>query len=502
MAGILIQKPRSVIPRWRLFAKTVALGELDGVGSRRLTSFGLGGLENAVREWKEEQSIWHATDLISSAFVLGHPEVANDAATFVLENRKQASSAAIALASRLLFGDMQEEPDTQRDWNTVIRDSRATLREYPRDAARWADLGLAHTICGHEKAALDCLKIAVQLAPSNRFVLRTASRCFIHWNDPELAHSILRTADNAKHDPWLMSAEIAIASAHGKRSLLTKQAKQLLTDTSIHPHALSELATAIASLELENGSPRAALRLFRQAIVDPTENSVAQITYVYTEKNLGPVSGLFEAEIPLLFEARARDRYFAGDWNGAIDYAEQWYSDQPFSSRPSYMASYASSLLGDYERAIRFLDRLLKLNRNDPMALNNLAFFEILRGNLENGMRAFDEAKRLGTDEEGELVLEATAGLIEFRKGNDGLGRTLYRRTIHKASAKKNRRIRALAVLNLAREEFLVENQPEAGKLLQEARNIARRVNDKVFEAELALVEDVILRNAPVGALS
>jgi hypothetical protein len=52
---------------------------------------------------------------------------------------------------------------------------------------------------------------ALQLAPQNRHVLRSAARLFLHVGDPECAHDLVARNDATKNDPWLIAAEIAIA---------------------------------------------------------------------------------------------------------------------------------------------------------------------------------------------------------------------------------------------------------------------------------------------------
>lgn len=489
MAGLLQKKHRSIIPRWRLFTTTASLGELDAIGQRRTNPFGLSALRETLGEWHAERTVWHAADALSTAFVLGRPELAQEPARFILEHGESSTIATIDLAQRVLGVEVERRHEArEHDWHDLVNTRRGSLRHSPRDATRWTDLALAHTVCGNRDASLRCIRIALRLAHNNRFVLRSAVRCFIHWGDIDYAHALLKSAAGTPYDPWLLAAEVATASSKGQASTLAGRAKRLLDDASIAPRALSELATAVGSLELEHGSRRSAARFFEQALLEPTENSVAQIEWELSEKAKITVAAVTKVDVPLLFEAKAHERYNAGDWAEAVQYAHEWYNDQPFSSRPTDLAAYAAALLGQYERALEYLEISRRSNPDDVMVINNQTYFEVLQGNIENAVKLFRETKHFTIEGDDALILQATAGLLEFRQGNIEYGRQLYQKTISQAWRKE--RIRAIATVNLAREELIVGNVETGIQLLMEGQRLARRSeNDMELQAEVAAVE-------------
>ncbi len=97
MSTFVEDKDRNIIPRWRSFRTTVALGELDPAGSNTIAD-NLDGdyLSDKLRDWQANRNIWFAADLISAAFVLGQYEAAVEAAEFVLSNRSIASEKSKA----------------------------------------------------------------------------------------------------------------------------------------------------------------------------------------------------------------------------------------------------------------------------------------------------------------------------------------------------------------------------------------------------------------------
>jgi tetratricopeptide (TPR) repeat protein len=494
MAGFFNKnKHRTVLPRWRLFDITTKLGELSSVRDNIPAKHDVSSLAGLVSDFEQHQSVWHAADLLSTAFAIGQNNVAHGAAKFILAHSDDVAPPAVELANRVLFG-LETNDSPAPGWDVLVRDDRRHLIEYNWDATRWCDLGLAHTVLGNKTNAVRSLVIATQLAPTNRFIVRSAVRCFMHWNEPDRAQSVLRVALQQTNDPWLAAADIAASLALHRRPQNVVAAKLIVADRSIHVHHISELATAIGSLELESGSTRKAKQFFGLGLEDPTENSVAQIEWMLAERNIDAPSIEHVDHVPRLYEAKARDRYADGDWEQALKYAEKWYEDQPFSSRPADMASYTAGLLQRYRVAAVFLKRALRANPGKPMMLNNLAYFQAMDNQLEAALQTFSMMEGLELGDEDRLVTQATRGLLSMRTGDVALGRNLYRATIDQARMKKKSDVRILAMLNFAREEHRIGNTDEAVSLLNIARSEARKHDDKEIQTTLRVTELAIER--------
>ena len=286
MAGFFKKnKHRTVIPRWRLFEVTTRLGELSNVHKRVRARGNDVSIADLVRDFKEYPTIWHAADLMSVAFVGAHDAAGREAAEFVMAHAADAAPPAVDLAKKMLHGFPSPEPQIL-PWDTIVHTERKQLIDYNWDATRWCDLGLAHTVRGNKTNAIRCLIVATQLAPTNRFIVRSAVRCFMHWGEPDRAQSIVRKALENSNDPWLVSAEIAATTARGRRPKNVAEARLLVGDRSIQPHHISELATALAGLEIDSGSRRRTLLFLERGLEDPTENSVAQVEWMLTERKI------------------------------------------------------------------------------------------------------------------------------------------------------------------------------------------------------------------------
>lgn len=498
MAGFFNKKKhRTLIPRWRLFAVTTQLGELNSVRDAVRPQLPSSGLDELVSEFGAHQTLWHAFDLLSAAFAAGQPEAAHAAAEFILARRDEAAEPVIDLALTVVGHPARAKVEAT-EWKDRVRYNRRSLVEHAADSTRWADLGLAHTILGNRQNAIRSLTVATQLAPRNRFVVRAAVRCFMHWGEPDRAQAALRIALEGNNDPWLLAADIATTVARRRRPRNVNVAKLVAEDRSIHFHHVSELATAIASLEVESGSARRAKPFLRIGMEDPTENSVAQLEWIITERNIDAPSIEHVESVPLLFEAKARDRYADGDWRQALYYATKWLNDQPFSSRPADMAAYAAALLQEYDVAVGFLEKAMRSNPGEPMMINNLAYFQIMANRVGDALQTFARLDGLELTEDIKLVTQATKGLLCIRTGDIDQGRHLYRRTLDQSWAKKKRELRVLAMLNLAREERRLTNIDEAQKLLDTARQEARHLTDKEIETTLRTTEAYLGAGAEV----
>ena len=481
----LEQKDRHVIPRWRDFKTTLALRELENSkDSEPIGSDDKEAIARRVEEFQVDHDIWHAADLLSSAFVVGDLESADLARKFILSNRTGAPEALVSFASRTSYEGVQTDfsslgEDAQR---RLIQKMRARLRNEPRNAILWVELSRLCSLQGDSRRALRNMTTAASLAPDNRFVVRSAARLFLHEHDAPTALKIIRRAAGAKRDPWLLAAEIATASASQSAALFAKIGTNRNEDDSISPFTRTELSSALATLEMENGKTRKARQLFRKSLEGPNENSVAQVEWA--NRTIGGLEldkGLLA--VPRTFEASANLNLGAGKWNYAIADGLEWLRDQPFSKRPAVFTSYVVSLTEDYERSIGILKKSLNANPNDPMLINNLVFALGSANRLyeaESALRRIDIADSKGLSA---ITLAATAGLLLFRRGFPDRGREFYELAISRATAQGNSKYRVMASLYLAREELIASTT-----IAETAVNRALVDASKIEDNEVAFI--------------
>lgn len=490
---MLIRAPRNIVPRWRLFAATATLGELAATKPGRPLQFDPDMLATLKAQWEIERTVWHATDLLSAAFVVGKPDEARDAAFFILSNDEGVALPATHLARRIIgHGDADLNEPTEHDWRATVRKARNQLSRHPRNAVRWMDLALAHTILGNRDQAIKCARVALRLAPDNRFVLRSATRCLLHWHDPEQAHNVIRASERTTGDPWLLAAEIAVATARGRKSRHVGLANGMLGNRNISQANLSELAAAVATHEALHGSLRKASKLFNQSLAAPTENAVAQARWAVGDKEGLRIVATYNEDVPRLFEARARDSFIAGDWQDTLDNALLWLGDQPFSSAPASLAAYNLHLLMRDKEAADLIRRAKHANPDEPAVLNGLMYYQLLSGEVDSARITFESLRTLSASYSSieRIIVTATTGLLEFRSGNPLIGRMLYVEAI--ANSEKNNRydLKVSATANLAREEARSGNIALAAELLRDAgADLERLRHPEAPQREIALAE-------------
>jgi tetratricopeptide (TPR) repeat protein len=178
-----------------------------------------------------------------------------------------------------------------------------------------------------------------------------------------------------------------------------------------------------------------------------------------------------------------------GKWAAAIEHGANWLRDQPFSKWPAIFTSYVSSLVEEYARSINILQESLRLNPNDLMLRNNLAFA------LASDNRTDDAIKVLRTTDYEKatgmlgITLAATHGLVSFRMGAPDLGRQLYRLAIERASRLDIQKYCLMADLYLAREEVLARTSATR-TAVEQALAKASKSTDK----EVAVVAEQVRR--------
>lgn len=490
MDGFSTDKDRKVIPRWRTFAQTLRLDELNSIAPPRkhhqVTS---DFLVSKVRDWLEHHTVGHATDLVGSALTLKKEkeerEVA-EAARFLLQENLSVSPWARELAKQALKDPEDTEivsaPEALEKSTLYkkIRTLRHLLRIEPKDPITWVELSRLYAILGHGDQAAQNMTVALQLAMNNRFVLRSASRLWIYLDDPEKAHDIIGRADRTRHDPWLLAAEIAIGSIDGKKPKFVKAARRTISEGQFSSAHISELASAIATLELASGNVKKARRLFDRSLEHPTENSIAQAAWA--SRRHSAIS--FDAqsiELPNAFEAESWIHYQKSQWQQAVNQCRKWQYDQPFSSRPGIHGSYMAAVaLENYETSEQFAKQGLRANPLNFTLLNNLAVVLIKRDNMEGANKELSKIDRLKLSDRDQVVLQATQGLFAFRTGDTEGGRRLYLDARLKAKKIKDNKLFALASAFYAIEE-ISQNTPEANSVRSETLRALQREHDPIF---------------------
>jgi hypothetical protein len=274
-----------------------------------------------------------------------------------------------------------------------------------------------------------------------------------------------------------LAAEIAIAQISDTPSKFAKIGSQLARSDNLPPKQISELASAVATLEVSAGGGRRARQLFELSLKAPTENSVAQAEWasrvlkaIYFERKL--------LNTPRSFEAMSGEYCQKGLWKDALAAAWNWLDDQPFSHKPAVQGSYVAGVgLEQYDESIRIALEGRISNPREWLLLNNLTFSYASKNDVKNAEKTFaDLAKPGETEKQKYGVWLATNGLLTFRRGFPEQGRILYTKAIEVLQGEDLKRPRAIAAAFLAREEKLARTDFATVAILK-AQELAKGVD-------------------------
>lgn len=501
---------RIVFPNWRYFNNTVNLGELTAYENLNLDEASLYPIDDYIDDWIDSKSVYRASDLISAAITNSqktNPYVL-DAAKFLLNNEVKANliqkqTAQFIIDSnndaesnhsmQRLQNDAFDKLKTASDIHENIHKLRILAHAYPYNPIVYVDMARAYTTIGLQEKAEKLMRMAIYLDPQNRFVARAAARFFIHVDDKERAAEVIRKTGYAKYDPWLMASDISIATVRGKRSGNIKRGQQIAFSDKYNPFSISELASALGTIEMEDGSRKKSRNFFNQSLIAPNDNSLAQAEWVIIASQL-PITIHPDLKVKCNHESLVYKALENNDANSAIHNAVDWICDMPFSLKPVLIGyDISTTLVRDYKLSSKILEVGLKSHPNDPWMLNNRAYVNARANNIEEAEKDMVklEHSNLALPESMAICKEATQGLIAYRKKDRDTGRKLYEQAIlHAAGLKENSEdVVVKAKINMLREELIISNYQNV-QALQDLERLAvpnqkqdlLLLKDEVFE--------------------
>ena len=474
MASFKVDKKRNVIPNWREYNKTAQMGEIGDNRVQIVSPTSIFPIDEYILAWQSNKTIPYAGDLISAATLNGQAtnKDAMEAAQFVLSHKDEASVAVIRAAESIVPSLISSNAarvlsltekltciSTQEERSkNAIRLLKQNRDYFCYNPIAYCEMARHYVNLGQLQKAKDMMDIAVHLAPQHRYICRSAARFYLHYGDAERARYVIAHNPWVTKDPWLMASEIAINTLMGRSSRLIKIGREIISSQNLSPFSISELSSAIGSLEMLNDNRKRCRELFRTALIRPNDNSLAQAKWLLSEYKDLSFDFSDYSYLTDSFEADAMSAFMADDYNRALDTAIDWIEDMPFTRRPvQFAADMAYTYVKDYSTAIAVLKHGLKANPCDAALLNNLAYAYALNGQTTNASKIIEEARRLPSDfrtTEISICLKATEGLNEYRMGHLEEGKRLYIEAIRQANQDLvDKELGRRAVLNFAREE-------------------------------------------------
>lgn len=336
----------------------------------------------AVAEFDALPTLGLASDVLRFSSIVSRDDRRLDsAATYVLRQPERCPEALRRTALAVLNGARATLPINDidlgasgADATNSIRRLRAWLRSYSRDGLAWSDLARLLAARGNNEGANRAIATALYLYPNSRLILRNATRFHLHNKDPERALALLHRHERTRTDPWLMAGHIAVSSIVGRESKLLKRGRQLIESKTLSANDSTELASSLATIELQAGANRAAKKLFNVSLLSPNQNTLAQIEWASKQLKLIPDLPQKWFEAVGSAEAGYYRSITGGDFSTALDRSLAWAEYEPFASRPLIAASFLSSIKANYNDAVAYAQRGLISEPEDTTLLNNLLF--------------------------------------------------------------------------------------------------------------------------------
>lgn len=490
MSVIYDDTNRQVIPRCLPYATACALGLLRVNRKQEQVPKNDVKGSNAEKEWIENPSVAASVDLVAEALIVKDFESSEaiKAAKYILSKAPSASPLVNQLARHFLeppasiWIEPSQMPKVNFNREEIAR-IKKSVRNYPENPIAWCDLSLSYATLGQIDKAKMAMNIAMNLGRNNRFVLRSASRCFLHSGEPDRAVAILNKSGLCAIDPWIASAEIAISEGAGMKSKCLGKARDLIKNDALTPFSRSELGVSIGTIEIKSGSVRKAKKIIRQALIDPTENALAQTEWAASTFKI-EFNGLVSLRntVPASYEAAAVHSFYGKAFTESLKASEKWSRFQFLSSRPLILSTFLSScMLNDDLGAVNIFNNALPAQRENHLAINNYAFALAKIGRTEEAKKVLDAVDMREASTEEKLIITATRGLICFREGHAEEGRELYASAVRGFEAIRNSRVVAIATYYWAVEEKRINSENAESKIKEAKKGIERY---KVFEFE------------------
>ncbi|MCC2545507.1 hypothetical protein LJY25_03555 [Hymenobacter sp. BT175] len=509
---------RFLVPVWRRFSDALKLRELESTSNK---SHSLPDITDIVSEWKDNKNAITASEIVNAALTTRNFNFSElDEAKTLLDNSLFGKQQTLVLKLLTRATEIDNKSETSHGQNlnenfdlllediqvdnikdvwkrinsgtihqSVHHLKKASLSQLSNPII-WIDLSRLYLIQGQNSKAIRAMKIALSLAPDNKFVLRASTSLFVNVNDGEQAIYHLRKSARTKSDPWLVSAHIAASRMINRYSPLIKQGLLLITDKNIAPHSLTELASSIGTEEYGSGGIKKARDFFNIALKRPNDNTLAQIEWISQRDNQFQFNPLRYNHLVHPFEANALDALEKGLWEEAMINGVKWFFETPYNKQSVYFCIFLLDLIFDmYDEAIEFCKAGLRIHPEDPGLINNMVYLKIMANNtntkgLDKYLTAFSKKDIKSLSNEQRVNYSATIGLVNFRLGYTERGVALYQHAIKLAEDLKQPEIANIAFINLTREIFLAD-MADKNNYLTKLEDISRTTDSLIIKAAI-----------------
>ncbi len=471
------QRRRQLIPRWHTSQNfsSFHLGKHEKgnekISDQDFTDF---RLEESISNWKHEKTKANAIELISKIKLIGKDEsLSADPIKFLIEKKEESSETIKKIISPYQSYIERKYSTELLDIQSKISKTRKLLKEHPKDSLLWNDLSFYYAILGEEKKSEKIMNIAFNASHKHPLLARNFSRLLLNQKDPEKALYILKKTDLLKQNPLIASADIAIKAAFRIGKIDLKNALNLLSNKKINQTLKSELFASLGTIEIENGATINGKKLFSQALIFPTENTIAQAHWM-SRKNYIQLKNNQLNLMPSV-EGKVIDYYANKEYVLCRDSLIELYKFQPFSDMAIVDAGFISLMaLDDPIYAVNLYDQYKHITSHSFMAQNNKAVALLDLNRIDEAHALIKQLNHLVRNNREQYVLIATEALLCYRLNFYEIGKGLYQKAAKCFLDENMMNDYAKVLYHYGIEEMAV-NRQEAIKLLEKSRDLFKK---------------------------
>jgi tetratricopeptide (TPR) repeat protein len=461
-----VLRHRTVIPKWNAPDKAVERDQPNAEVLKRRKILANTWRQKLLSTYEQSPSASSAYELYElSLMYQGSIEIPNKILKESNELRTQVNSS---FSEKIVIEPQLDSLGVEASLEATHLNSRASvgklktiLRENSDVPFAWSELARHYLVLGEPEKAKKSMQCAIRLARNNRYIQRAATRLFVHLREPDRALHLLRASPMVTKDPWLLSAEIAASTKIDKTSSYISFARNIINSRDVGDYQKSELASALGTLEMENGVTKKAKELFNRSLISPTENSLAQAQWANNQgKIIIPNTAWMTTQSHEALTLAARQD---GRWDDVLKECALWLRDEPYSIQAALLGSYFGFRPDTYSTAVQFATAgLLSENNNcdsiNIMLLNNRAVALTYQSKLKEAYTDFEKAIALSDSKESAHLL-ATLGLISYRSGEPDFGAECYLKSIAWFHEVKDKGSALLASVYFLREHIRINRE-------------------------------------------
>lgn len=481
MSNIILSDKRQLIPRWHTSRKLVRHAYKNTVQDQKPIDLAIDErLDKSICEWLNNKKLSNAVDLYTRLKLLHQTEHKYYRETLsFLEASKKSSSLQIKriISDNLVLLDKEANYTTKFNHvYDIIARLKKQVRLFENDPMSWMDLAFYYSVLNDKDKARRCATVSYNLSKKNPYICRSYSRFLVDDGRPEEALYILRKSGLLFDHPLFMSAYVAINDYYNLKINILSKAKKLIKSSRINPQYISDLLSSLATIEIESGSVKKGKELLKQSLISPTENSIAQASWLNYKHGIN-TSRNEQANI-FSIESSATNYYMQKKFKECSEVLLDLYSFQPINDGALVDFGYISIMgANNPEIVSQVSENRIPIERMTFGELNNLVVSKMLIKNYSNLERDIKYLRsKVNTKNINDAALySATAGMYMFSIGAIDEGLNLYKEAINTYKNNNNKSSEAIAKVFLAEQLILA---PETSGSKNEINNIKGLLKD------------------------